>query len=128
MLAWGRRYLAAYPAVHAEVFHLGARFRDIVGARNRLHWWRTAVELLSHRTVDVAAVSHVAETTTAYGSATSAAAAAPMALDAGERLRIFDLATERQRRRERGLPAEESREEPRKPSGDRGWSREDLYE
>lgn len=42
-------------------------------------------------------------------------------LDAAERLRLFDQATERQRARERRTPAPEG-------SGDRGWAREDLYE
>ncbi len=37
-----------------------------------------------------------------------------------ERLRVFDAATERQRARERANPMT--------PTGDRGWTREELYE
>jgi bifunctional DNA-binding transcriptional regulator/antitoxin component of YhaV-PrlF toxin-antitoxin module len=37
-----------------------------------------------------------------------------------ERLRLFDAATERQRKRER--------EQPIPPSSSRGWTRDDLYE
>lgn len=38
-----------------------------------------------------------------------------------ERLRLFDEATERQRRREKGMPP------PGKRRGKRDWKREDLY-
>ncbi len=44
---------------------------------------------------------------------------ASTALSVEERLREFDLATQRQRARERGRPL--------KPARDRGWTREDLY-
>jgi AbrB family looped-hinge helix DNA binding protein len=51
-----------------------------------------------------------------------AAEAAPGARgDAGERLRLFDKATARQGRRQRGRPRGQGR------SG-RGWTREELYE
>ena len=44
----------------------------------------------------------------------------PEMLDRETRLRLFDQATERQRRRQQDAP--------RTPAGpDRGWSREDLY-
>lgn len=49
MLAWARRYLAAYPGVNDREFHLGAGFRSIVGPRNREQWWRKAVALLEAR-------------------------------------------------------------------------------
>jgi len=125
MLAWGRRYLAAYPRVHGERFHLGARFRDIVGARNRAQWWRTAVELLARRTGGPASV--VSDTSAPpYGADVALSVSrggAPVA-DAAERLRIFDAGTERQRRRERGLaPTSEGG-----PPAKRGWTRQDLYE
>lgn len=42
-------------------------------------------------------------------------------LSVEERLRLFDAATERQRRRE------EEMELPAEPSTERDWSREDLY-
>ncbi len=42
-----------------------------------------------------------------------------------ERLRLFDQATERQRRREAALPKTQ-RTNAKEPS-DRGWKREDLY-
>jgi len=41
-------------------------------------------------------------------------------LDAAERLRLFDLGTARQRKRQRGLPPTKAAE--------RGWTREELYE
>ncbi len=41
--------------------------------------------------------------------------------DVRERLRLFDEATERQRRRQAGRP-------PEKEPKDRGWKREDLYD
>lgn len=46
-------------------------------------------------------------------------ALAPSANDTADRLRLFDLATARQRSRDRKQP-------PRQASS-RGWSREDLY-
>ena len=49
-----------------------------------------------------------------------ASARAPR-LDLRTRLRLFDEATERQRRRETGRPKEQE------PS-DRGWTREELYD
>lgn len=42
-----------------------------------------------------------------------------------ERLKLFDRATERQRRREATL--RKAGLLPRKPPADRGWKREDLY-
>jgi len=42
-----------------------------------------------------------------------------------ERLKLFDQATERQRRREAAL--RKARLLPRKPPADRGWKREELY-
>jgi AbrB family looped-hinge helix DNA binding protein len=44
------------------------------------------------------------------------------AVDAGERLRLFDAATERQRKRQARRTA------PRKRQHDRGWTREGLYD
>lgn len=162
MLAWGRRYLRAYPEIQGEAFHLGARFREIVGARNRGRWWRTAVGLLeravgeggppdgdaSYDADRVPPADRVSDTTAQpYGSASSEVARAdPAATDGGrgrvgrplpdaaERLRIFDRATERQRRRERGLPADADAEgdaargaEPT-ASARRGWTRDDLHQ
>jgi AbrB family looped-hinge helix DNA binding protein len=46
-------------------------------------------------------------------------------LEIEDRLRLFDQATERQRRRETGLRKARSR--PAKPPASRGWKREDLY-
>jgi len=46
---------------------------------------------------------------------------APPAVDGATRLRLFDQATERQRRRDREY---EGRREP----ASRGWTREELYE
>lgn len=43
--------------------------------------------------------------------------------DPARRLELFDAATERQRLREGGAPAREPG-----AHGDRGWSRDDLYE
>lgn len=43
-------------------------------------------------------------------------------LDAAERLRLFDQATERQQKRQEERPSLEST-----PSADRGWTREELY-
>ena len=54
MLAWARRYLAAYPGVNDREFHLGAGFRSIVGPRNREQWWRKAVALLEARSAAAA--------------------------------------------------------------------------
>ncbi len=45
---------------------------------------------------------------------------APEQRDPGFRLKLFDLATERQRRRQKGRV--------RKARRDRGWTREELYE
>ncbi|MFU8897164.1 MAG: AbrB/MazE/SpoVT family DNA-binding domain-containing protein [Gammaproteobacteria bacterium] len=42
-------------------------------------------------------------------------------LSVAERLRLFDQATERQRRRQAGTQA------PASPSSERGWTREELY-
>ncbi len=42
-----------------------------------------------------------------------------------ERLKLFDQATERQRRREEAL--RKAGLLPQKPPADRGWKREDLY-
>ncbi len=42
-----------------------------------------------------------------------------------ERLKLFDQATERQRRRQAAL--RKARLLPRKPPADRGWKREELY-
>lgn len=49
------------------------------------------------------------------------AAERPGALDPASRLRLFDEATERQRRRQHGV-------EPTSAQRDRGWSREELYD
>src|SRR5436309_589502 len=46
-------------------------------------------------------------------------------LEKEERLKLFDQATERQRRREAAL--RKARLLPRKPPVDRGWKREELY-
>jgi bifunctional DNA-binding transcriptional regulator/antitoxin component of YhaV-PrlF toxin-antitoxin module len=43
----------------------------------------------------------------------------PLPLDLAARRRLFDKATERQRQRERTRTLE--------PTGERGWTREDLY-
>ena len=43
------------------------------------------------------------------------------ALDHASRLRLFDDATERQRRRQQDM-------DDAPPQGDRGWSREELYD
>lgn len=48
----------------------------------------------------------------------------PRRLGVRERLRLFDQATERQRRREANFPSGGPREGE---STDRGWKREDLY-
>lgn len=48
----------------------------------------------------------------------------PRRLGVRERLRLFDQATERQRRREANFPSGGPREGE---SEDRGWKREDLY-
>lgn len=48
------------------------------------------------------------------------AAAKSPALDRAGRRRLFDRATERQRQREAAVPD--------RGAGDRGWTREDLYE
>ena len=136
MLAWGRRYLAAYPNVHGQPFHLGARFREIIGVRNRSQWWRSAVAMLAHRAGEEA--SQVAEPViaTSFGSPWETAAPAlaavprPRIADAAERLRIFDLGTERQFRREKGVPAGEASgvAEPTAVEASRGWARQDLHE
>jgi hypothetical protein len=132
MLAWGRRYLAAYPHVHGPEFHLGAEFRRIVGTRNREQWWRTTVAALE-RGDQGAAVAVADAVSDASGAGRVAEGAPGLAsgtptrrglLRVEDRLRLFDEATERQRRRERGLPAED---EPDVPP-DRGWTREELYE
>ena len=49
------------------------------------------------------------------------AAERPGALDHASRLRLFDEATERQRRRQHGV-------EPTSAKRGRGWSREELYD
>lgn len=136
MLAWGRRYLAAYPNVHGQPFHLGARFREIVGVRNRSQWWRSAVAMLARRAGEEA--SQVAEPALAvswgapWETAPSALAAVPRPriADAAERLRVFDLGTERQRRRERGETVGEAPgvAEPTAAETSRGWTRQDLHE
>jgi AbrB family looped-hinge helix DNA binding protein len=46
----------------------------------------------------------------------------PVSADPAERLRLFDAATVRQQRRERG------RHRPRKTPRTRGWTREGLYD
>ena len=125
MLAWGRRYLRVYPDVQGEAFHLGAQFREIVGARNRQHWWRTAVELLAARVGDTspAAAFSVGETAApAYGARVPVAR--PGIAGRTERLRIFDCATARQRQRDEAFAAGT----PSPAPDGRGWVREDLYE
>lgn len=131
MLAWGRRYLAAHPGVGGPEFHLGAEFRRIVGARNREQWWRTAVDLLARRETaravptgaPLAAADAVRETVAEFETAAPPLRRPDLTVE--ERLRLFDEATERQRRREAGLPIEPPKHGP--PPG-RWWKREDLYD
>ena len=47
---------------------------------------------------------------------------APAALDREQRLRVFDAATRRQAERQAGNPR------PPAAGGDRGWTREELYQ
>lgn len=50
MLAHAREYLASDPNSLPVHLHLGTKFRDIVGARQRQQWWTTALEALAART------------------------------------------------------------------------------
>lgn len=125
MLEWGRRYLGAYPDVHGEAFHLGVRFREIVGARNRSQWWRTAIDLLAHRVGGAGGAVQVAETLAPPYGAEVVDRCRPL-IDAAERLRIFDEGTERQRRRQQGQGT--AGEDAAGPPPGREWTRQDLYD
>lgn len=123
MLAWARRYLAAYPRVEGPEFHLGARFREIVGARNREQWWRTAAAALEARLADGAGT--VREPAPPAYAAKYGRRFGPLpTIEA--RLKSFDESMARQRERERamGLPPPEQRV----PPADRGWTRQELYD
>ncbi len=61
-------------------------------------------------------------TVSGNGLRVTPAAERPGALDRASRLRLFDLATERHRRRQQQQHVERT-----VPPRDRGWSREDLY-
>lgn len=148
MLDWGRRYLAATAEGRRRGFALGAEFRRIVGARNREQWWTTGVLLLEGRlglrpgdarrdptrrnpsrnraaAAAPALAVREAEEPAAYGSCVSPPPRiAWPRLSPEERLRLFDQATERQRRRELGLPAFE----PYAPPRERGWTRTEIYD